>query len=287
MRSIAVLQRCMRRTLAFRVHRMLSMQRASEWEQLWDSRRNYLYYYNYVTGASQYNEPDEPFRPLVRHPLSAALIQAWPDLDNRQGVVALLPTTQGNTSVMVAVQHSHNLCGICNVRKCVRICNQCTDEVYYDNSKYCCFPYCFTCYMKAHPDDNAERAAHTYTVVDEVDTSSATNNYAAITDIDTENPNVVVPYNGTDANAVVNSVVLLQCCMCDNPATRKCLGLLDDADIEKICNKLLHTAPDGWVEILKQSNVGGDRKLTLLLDQIRSESSAVVSSVIAFQTTEA
>ena len=50
MRSIAVLQRCMRRTLAFRVHRMLSMQRASEWEQLWDSRRNYLYYYNYVTG---------------------------------------------------------------------------------------------------------------------------------------------------------------------------------------------------------------------------------------------
>ena len=188
---------------------------------------------------------------------------------------------------MVAVQHSHTLCGICNVRKCVRICNQCTDEVYYDNSKYCCFPYCFTCYMKAHPDDNAERAAHTYTVVDEVDTSRATNNYAAITDIDAENPNAVMPYNGADTNAVVNSVVLLQCCMCDNPATRKCLGLLDDADIEKICNKLLHTAPDGWVEILKQSNVAGDRKLTLLLDQIRSESSAVVSSVIAFQTTEA
>lgn len=50
MRGVAVLQRTMRRTLAYRVRRMLQMQRESDWEQLWDSRRNYLYYYNYATG---------------------------------------------------------------------------------------------------------------------------------------------------------------------------------------------------------------------------------------------
>lgn len=227
---------------------------------------------SYFTGASQYNEPYEPFRPLVRHPLSAALIQAWPDLDNRNGVVALLPTTQGNTSVVV--QHSHTMCGICNVRKCVRICNDCTDEVYYDTSKYHCFPYCFPCYMKEHVDDNAERANHTFVVVDETEANSSNNNNTTVT-----------VYNGDNSNSTQQ--VVLQCCMCDQPATRKCIGLLDDDTIERICNKLHHTAPEGWIDILKQANVAGDRKLTLLLDQIRSESSAVISSVVAFQSTEA
>jgi hypothetical protein len=41
------------------------------------------------------------------------------------------------------------------------------------------------------------------------------------------------------------------------------------------------------MDVLKAANVAGDRKLTLLLDQIRSESNAAMNSLVAFQSTEA
>lgn len=255
-RGIDLLQRTARRYLAVKSARILTAQKLSEWEQLWDSRRNLLYYYNHITGQSQYNEPDCPFRPLVRDPLSAMLIQAWPELDNRNGALALLPISQGSSTVPMQASHTH--CGICHKRKCVRICTDCTDEIEFDPLKNYYFPYCFTCYMKEHNDDNAARANHNFIMMNETDTAAG------------------------DAAGVVEQMVL-RCCMCDELATRKCMGLLDEDQIDSICNELRRTAPEGWVDVLKASNVAGDRKLTILLDQIRSESSAAVKSVVAFQ----
>lgn len=255
-RSLNLLQRTARKYLAVKVARTLTAQKWSEWEQLWDSRRNLLYYYNHVTGASQYNEPDCAFRPLVRDPLSAVLIQAWPELDNRNGALALLPISQGSSTVPMQASHTH--CGICHTRKCVRICTECTDEIEFDPTKNYYFPYCFTCYMKEHNDDNATRANHNFILVSETETADV------------------------DAVAVVEQMVL-RCCMCDELATRKCLGLLDEEQIDSICTELRRTAPEGWVDVLKAANVAGDRKLTILLDQIRSESSATEKAVVAFQ----
>ena len=260
-RSTDLIQRTARRYLAQKIHRSLTEQKWSEWEQLWDSRRNLLYYYNYATGVSQYNEPDCPFRPLVRDPLSAALIQAWPELDNRQGALALLPPSQNTAVGAVPMQASHTHCGICMTRKCVRICTDCTDEVNWDPAKFQCFPYCFTCFMKEHQEDNAARANHQFTVVGEGESAS-------------------------DSVGGTVDQIILRCCMCDEPATRKCLGLIDEDTIDAICAELKRTSPDGWMGILRDANVAGDRKLTLLLDQIRSESNAVMNSLVAFQSTE-
>lgn len=265
-RSIDLLQRTARRYLAYKLHRGLTEQRLSEWEQLWDSRRNLLYYYNHVTGASQYAEPDCPFRPLVRDPASSALIQAWPDLDNRNGMLALLPPTQGTGAVPMHASHTH--CGICRTRRCVRICLECTDEAEWDASKYHAFPYCFPCFMKEHQEDNESRANHQYTVVGESDPAS------------TPSDALVPVASGTEQ-------LVLRCCMCEELATRKCQGMLDDECIEEICLELKRTSPEEWLNVLKARNVAGDRKLTLLLDQIRSESNAVLNGLVAFQSTEA
>jgi hypothetical protein len=265
-KSLDQLQRAARRYLAYKVRRSLTAQRLSEWEQLWDSRRNLLYYYNHSTGVSQYAEPDGPFRPLVRDPASAALIQAWPELDNRNGLLALLPPSQGAGSV--PMQASHTQCGICHTRKCVRICLECTDEVEWDPSKYHCFPYCFTCFMKEHQEDNAARVSHQFTVVGEGEALTA-------------GSDEVTPSGGGAEK------LALRCCMCEELATRKCQGMIDDETVEEICAELKRTSPEEWVNVLKAKNVGGDRKLTLLLDQIRSESNAVLNGLVAFQSTEA
>ena len=67
----------------------------------------------------------------------------------------------------------------------------------------------------------------------------------------------------------------LKCCECNEPATRKCLGILDDKEIDDICNKLHHTHPDKLKQILQQTNVGGDKRLTMMLSQLTDNSSSV------------
>ena len=62
------------------------------------------------------------------------------------------------------------------------------------------------------------------------------------------------------------------------PATRKCLGILDDKQIDDLCAQLQRTVPRKWPELLQASNVGGERKLSLMLEQIRGSSSSVDGS---------
>jgi hypothetical protein len=309
-KAIDRLQRTARRYLAYKTWRGLLEQRYAEWEQLWDVRRGLLYYYNYVTGASQYNEPDAAFRPLVRDPLSAALMQAWPAIDNRSGALALLPTSQeglgggggegsgaaGALVSAVPMVGSHTHCGVCKIRKCVRICTDCIDEVEFDPAKYHAFPYCFTCFMKAHLEDNEERANHQYSLVSDLIEQQKQQD-ALVAAAAGAAGGVGVGAGAADdpeqqqqqqlqqqqAVAVIQPLqAVLRCCRCDEPATRKCLGQLDEEAIEKICSDLKRTHPSNWVDVLKTHKVASDRKLTLLLDQIRSENT-VASGVEAFK----
>ena len=239
--SSAILQRSMRRFLAYRVAAILRAQKSAEWEQLWDSRRGLLYYYNYVTGVSQYDEPMEYFRPLVRDPRTAALMQAWPELESQSAGVARLPPAS-NALVSVSEMSTHAMCGICNVRKCVRICMECTDEVNMDPTKHCAFPYCFTCFMKEHAEDKEDKVNHQY---QEVVTSE-------------------------------DAVPVLRCCLCDELAVRKCLGMLDDAQIDDICHALSKSKPENWVRILSKANVAGERKLELMMEQVKGDAEAAM-----------
>ena len=63
----------------------------------------------------------------------------------------------------------------------------------------------------------------------------------------------------------------LICCSCTElPATRKCMGILDDAQIDDLCTQLQRSVARKWPEILSQANVGGERKLALMLEQVRT-----------------
>jgi hypothetical protein len=70
-----------------------------------------------------------------------------------------------------------------------------------------------------------------------------------------------------------HDVKYLKCCECNEAATRKCLGILDDKEIEEICSKLHRAPSDLWRKILEQSNIGGDRRLAMLMDQLMESSS--------------
>ena len=225
--AVSVIQGASRRKLAYKVAQRLREQRDSEWEQLWNPAKNLLYYYNYVTKKSQYNEPEGPFRPLIRDRLSAGLMQAWPEIDNRRGMNALLP---GDSKPVVP----GILCGVCNTRRCIRECLQCVTTSFYDvNTQAYVFPYCFSCYVREH-GENGDKADHEFVVIGE-------SNY--------------------------DLAPSLRCCMCEEPSTRKCLGPLDDQQVDEICKQLKRTKLNRWREVLANNNVGGERKLDLLLDQ--------------------
>ena len=223
--AVAIIQRCSRRKLAYMRALELQYQRESEWEQLWNPAKNLLYYYNYVTKKSQYSEPDGPFRPLVRDKKSAALMQAWPEIDNHRGVHALLPGV--SRPVVPGV-----LCGICNTRRCIRECLNCVSDTYYDvNTQVYVFPYCFPCFVKEH-GDSGDNADHEFIVLEGA-----------------------------------SEVPSLLCCLCNEPSTRKCMGPLDEHQVDEICSKLKKTKLNKWKQVLEDSNVGGERKINLLLDQ--------------------
>jgi len=191
----------------------LRKQQDAIWEQLWDAKRNVMYYYNRLTDESKFAEPRDVFRPLVRDKRSSRLLQAWPNLrrDNVESSKIL---------------NDLSICKICQFRKTVRKCEDC--DVHNIT------PYCFPCYQKVHVDeDNVHRF------------------------VDVEGDHQVVSKS-------------LRCSICNQIATRKCLGLFDDHQIDIICNDLLKSKITDWPKVLAQSNIAGEKKIQVILDNLNT-----------------
>lgn len=56
-------------------------QMSSDWEQMWSKEEKIFYYYHKKTGESVWEEPQIPYRPMIRDRYTGRLIQAWPHLD--------------------------------------------------------------------------------------------------------------------------------------------------------------------------------------------------------------
>ena len=298
-RSVDLIQRAARRFLAYRIARTLRAQRDSPWEQLWNTQYNLLYYFNYITGESQYEEPYEfvtdengqgvmvpcPFRPLIRDKYSAALIQAWPFLEDdptrkyyRPLYNASLPQVTGSSQLLESIPEQL-LCVICKARKCVRYCLDCklvpekkSTTSYYSTSTETInqhtlgtIPYCLTCFSKEHPEDNEEKSSHRFQVAGTVTgTATAANDgLLAITD---------------GSEAPVHGDKLL-CSQCNQLATRKCLGPLSDELIDEICLKLRRSHVSKWLEVLQNANIAGERKLVLMIESIMQDGGTKHDSV--------
>ncbi len=293
-KSVDLIQRAARRHFAYKAAKLLRAQRDSPWEQLWSSEYNVLYYYNYMTGESQYEEPFDfsiddknntvaiaaPFRPLIRDRHSAALMQAWPFLDEDETRIYYrnyfrqqLP--QGSSQLLDSIP-DQLLCMICKTRKCVRYCLDCdyqkiaqekvqkmsASAVYSAGTlssassttapKIGVTPYCLTCYSKQHPDDDEDKGQHRFQVVG----SGLKGETGVGGALMIENgENMGDPNDGK-----------LRCCQCNELATRRCLGPFSDELIEEICTKLRRTQIDQWLNVLKEEKVAGERKLMLLIE---------------------
>ncbi|RYH21872.1 hypothetical protein EON65_19990 [archaeon] len=252
--ATGILQRNMRRFLAYRKAGWLRRQLYSVWEQLWDNRYHRLYYYNIDTHYSQYDEPpDRVYRPLIREKHSAALMQAWPHLRDA--------ATQANAPVLSAMEAANAskylLCNICNQRACVKYCLDCHQEgesqqiLHEDTKEYMVsrpVTYCLPCFVHEHPESNEEKAKHRSHVFEDAASPTA----------------VSIGFDAVDR-------LYLKCCMCGESAIRKCQGPLDDEQIDLICRQLQRTPIDQWKRVLQDENVGGERKVMSILDQIMTE----------------
>eukprot|EP01033_Poteriospumella_lacustris_P010304 gene10304-7320_t len=283
--AIDAIQRTARRYFAYRLARFLRLQQASPWEQLWHHEYNTLYYYNYVTAQSTYVEPptDVSYRPLVRHPVSAALMQAWPSLDEARRMYyttgqsdPMLALTNGSTRVdgsAQALELSRSVvippntrCHICDTRLGVKLCLDClrheaAPAEFYSAAQASSSTvtvtkptnYCLPCYAKAHPADQEERnGPHRYVVV--ATTGGHGNNGGNTTmPLLTMNgePSTTTGGDGQSLNSDgPDAAPYLHCCICNAPATRKCQGLYSDAYVDLLCERLKKATLADWRQVV-------------------------------------
>ena len=233
--AVTSFQRIFRASRVRKTAALLRAQQGAYWEQLWDNRRNMLYYHNRITKETTYDEPAESIRPLVRDRRSSALIQAWPQLDQNNIMITetgdlIKPASPGGPTTFSTT------CVECKVRKCVRFCLDCNVSGRMSVTPGTSItPYCFPCFNRIH-DENISMKDHRYN-----DTNQGSDFY-------------------------------LKCCMCEEAATRKCMGVLDEDQINSICNELQWATPDMWFKILQRTNVIGDKKLEMLLNRLKNVS---------------
>jgi hypothetical protein len=148
--NFILLQQAMWRRYKARCLRLYMLeQQASDWEQLWSRDERCFYYYNKRTGESRWEEPEGPYRPIVRDSYTGKLVQAWPQLD--------LPP-------VVEKKAGRGMCMKCFTREANRRCTTCFKEsTKADWNKGYAY-YCFGCFADIHKDDPALRE-HGFTVV--------------------------------------------------------------------------------------------------------------------------
>lgn len=133
------------------------------------------------------------------------------------------------------------MCSVCNIRKAIRICDVCLSPpspmTYTEKAAFC-----FPCFTKKH-FENIELQEHTYRDI-------------------------------TEPMDALDKVEFLKCAECDEPATRQCLGILDDFELDALCERLSKMPCDSWRAVLLEANIGGERKIELLLSQIQLDNTS-------------
>ena len=299
--AIFLILRVFRGYLHRRFARALAKEKASDWEQLWNDKRKLMYYYNKVTLESTYNEPKVPFRPLIRDIQSYALVQAWPDLDRNRDIGFRAPSpnieqdydaasgyeSEAATSVWGAAAEglgsmSSNtsigptadvakfnpmMCGVCCARKYTRICYDCSPTASgNDWGAMSRGPakFCFSCFTVVHTPDLPEMMNHrheekNFSTMNSLGQNRADDSFSFTNISEADLGNTIDPTEPTS----------LLCSICGVAATRKCMGPLDDRQIDLICNELAKSSATEWVSKLQNTELWSERRLQVLLDQIK------------------
>ena len=115
---------------------LLRKQKHSSWEQLWSDAAQVFYWYNRESEIASWEEPKDPYRPMVMHRLTQKLIKAWPMVDE------LGSSNKSNSS---------KNCHECKVNIATRYCSEC------EKAKNCnrlndisSSRFCFICFNTYH-----------------------------------------------------------------------------------------------------------------------------------------
>ena len=138
------------RTFIFvkKLTKYLQSQYNSSIEQLWSDEESAFYWFDKRSQSSVWEEPKEPYRPMIRDKFTQQLMQAWPILDK---------------AIVEDPEAPPGVCMICKEEEATRMCNFCEPK----NSKikwgdgY--LHTCFVCFSTFH-NDSAELRKHTFTV---------------------------------------------------------------------------------------------------------------------------
>jgi len=138
--SALKLQALMHSKIAKAYAEKLKKQQKSSWEQLWSDTAKAFYWFNKDTESASWDEPNEPYRPLVADRQTLKLIQAWPFIEN----------TDSNTNDV-------GKCNVCHFHKATRDCYECA-------SKNTISQFCFSCFITHHNKSKTLRQ-HNYGII--------------------------------------------------------------------------------------------------------------------------
>lgn len=148
-RNAKTLQAFIRMHLAKIYSAILRKQQTSCWEQLWSDTDQVFYWYNKETEFASWDEPEEPYRPMVKDRFTQKLIQAWPFFE------------MTNTKKQQLLSEK---CQFCHKNIATRECIGCAEEKEYPSH----YPqFCFGCFISYH-SKSATLSAHQHRLIEEV-----------------------------------------------------------------------------------------------------------------------
>jgi hypothetical protein len=302
--GIRLIQRSIRGYLGRCKAAALRIQQWSQWEQLWDNKRALLYYFNRVEFRSTYEEPEEPFRPLVRDRLSARLVQAWPFLDKEGGRSELQIAKLADALNEAQYPENYEAAGALISSEAgeyaeysgeggpvivneVRSGSPSKSAGGYQqqqqpltagpvDTKNMCgncgirniLRYCSDCAFEkelAHFPHTPQPVTYSTLYPDGFPVCFPC--FQTMHDPGSNRQD----HRFSEVAPDTQARAYLQCSMCTKPATRKCVGLLTAHEVEDIVMDLAHAGPERWFTILQNANVGSDDKIVHMLEVLKAD----------------
>ena len=195
-----------------------------------------------------------------------------------------------NRNVHKKQQYVKILCDICHINSKERICYDCPpirknkqkkenfDSQEFkskDDEEFFFLSFCFICFNKSH-DMDFIKFPHKYCDEKNItmknkneNIQNGMNNY---NNCDNDNCYDNDNYNNVEiienSNSIIKRDLYLLCSLCSEFAVRKCLGIVDETEINELLILLLTKKAKNLKNILINSNVGGEKKIIFMLQNL-------------------
>ena len=167
------------------------------------------------------------------------------------------------------------LCDICQINSKERICYDCPrirknkqkKEIFdsqelksNDDGEFFFLSFCLICFYKSHNTDFI-KFKHKYCDEENITIKNKNNNIQ--NEINNYDNNI-----NENSNSIIKRDYYLVCSLCSDFAVRKCLGIMDETKNNKLLILLQTKKAKNLKNILIDSNVGGEKKIIFMLQNL-------------------